>query len=170
MPPNEAAILIGHGGIASDTPREFVAELKQLESARRQRGETVMCEREAELDSTVRRWPRTAMNDPYKAGLEAVAGALRKRLGDVRLVVAYNEFCAPSIDEAIDGLVNDGMAKITLVTTMITPGGSHSGQEIPELIEAARRRHAAVEINYAWPFDLGQIADFISTHLKTSSS
>jgi len=165
----EAVILVGHGGIASDTPPELVAELKQLEGMRRRTGGPQAGAREAELDLRIREWPRTAATDPYKAGLEAVAAKLRGRLGGRRLEIAYNEFCAPSLRTAIERLVADGATSITVMTTMFTPGGSHSELEMPEEIEHIRRDHPGVRIEYAWPYRLDTIADFLLAHLDAGS-
>jgi sirohydrochlorin cobaltochelatase len=127
----------------------------------------VVSHREAELDRQIRNWPRTPETDPYKIGVEALARALAPLLGNRRLVVAYNEFCAPSIDEAIDSLVEEQFERITLVTTMYTRGGTHAEFEIPELVAAARNRHPRTRIEYAWPFDTDLIADFLSRHLAS---
>lgn len=162
---SKAVILIGHGGVPSDFPREQLSELKGLEQAREREGRHDMCEREAELDQRVRGWARTADSDPYKAGLEAVGRALAARLGDRRLELAYNEFCAPSPDEVIDALVADGVQKLDLLTTMFTRGGSHSEKDIPELVERARKRHPGVRIDYSWPFELALVADLLAGQL-----
>src|SRR5579859_1383369 len=106
----EAVVLIGHGSAASDTPRELVAELKRLESERQARGGAEMSAREAELDRQVRAWPRSPRTYPYKAGVEEIAKALAPRLAGRRLVVAYNEFCAPSVEDAVEALVKEGVA------------------------------------------------------------
>jgi sirohydrochlorin cobaltochelatase len=161
----DAVILIGHGGVARDTPRELVRELKALEGARHARGGP-MSERERELDHQVRYWPRTPESDPYKIGLEQIAAALRPKLGGTKLVLAYNEFCAPSIDEAIDALVAEGHRRIKLVTTMVTPGGSHAAEEIPEILEGARERHPEATLDYAWPFDLDRVAALLAETAK----
>lgn len=55
----------------------------------------------------VHMWPRTADNDPYKVAMDALATKLSARLG-CRVIVAYNEFCAPIIVEAIDQLIAEG--------------------------------------------------------------
>jgi sirohydrochlorin cobaltochelatase len=161
----KAVILVGHGGIATDTPPELVAELKQLESTRHRRGDPEPTAREAELDKKVREWPRTAKTDPYKSGLEAVAAKLEARLGSRRLAIAYNEFCAPSLRDAVAALVGEGAETITVVTTMFTPGGSHSELEMPAEVEQLRREYPTVEIRYAWPYRLDRIADFLAAHL-----
>ena len=165
MLPFEAVILVGHGGIASDTPPELVSELKQLEGARNRRGDPQPSERESELDRKIRDWPRNGRTDPYKAGLESIAAKLAPRLGARRLVVAYNEFCAPSLRDAVTALAAQGATTITVVTTMFTPGGSHSEREMPVEIEALRRDFPAVKLEYAWPFGLDQIAAFLAAHI-----
>lgn len=161
----EAVILVGHGGIPSDCPGDLVSELKRLEGMRRARGQVEMSPREAELDKQVREWPRTPKTDPYGAGLEQIALRLRDRVAPRKLVVAYNEFCAPSLEDAIADLVAEGTKTILLTTTMFTPGGSHSEQEIPEIVEHARKLHPGVDIRYAWPFDLERAADFLADQL-----
>lgn len=166
----EAVVLIGHGGTASDTPRAMIAELKRLESERQARGQAEMSPREAELDKRVREWPRTPETDPYKSGVEEIAAALGPRLGGRRLVAAYNEFCAPSVEDAIEGLVRDGFTRISLVSTMFTRGGVHAEREIPDIVRASRQRHPGVVIEYAWPFDAGLIADFLAAQLARTIS
>jgi sirohydrochlorin cobaltochelatase len=158
-------ILVGHGGLPSDIPPAKIAELKRLEGERRAAGEVRMTEAEAELDAEVRKWPRTDETDPYRAGLEAVAEQLRAQLGSRQLLIAYNEFCAPSIEDALAHAVSKGAASIVLVSTMFTPGGSHSEVEIPEIVEVARTTYPDIDIRYAWPFDLSSVAGFLRAHL-----
>ncbi len=166
MANKEAVVLIGHGGTASDIPRPMIAELKRLEGERQARRETEMSPREAELDKKVREWPRTPETDPYKFGVEEIAKALEPKLGGRRLVSAYNEFCAPSVEDAIEGLVKEGFTKISLVSTMFTRGGIHAECEIPGIVLASRKKHPGVVIEYAWPFDAGFIADFLAAQLS----
>ena len=49
---------------------------------------------------------------------------------------------------------------------MVTPGGSHSELEIPEILDALRRQHPEIHLNYAWPFDLEKLADMLVSHLN----
>lgn len=165
MANKEAVVLIGHGGTASDTPRAAVAELKRLEGERQARRGTEMSAREAELDKLVREWPRTPETDPYKYGVEEIARELAPKLGGRKLVVAYNEFCAPSVEDAIDGLVKDGYDRITLVSTMYTRGGIHAECEIPGIVIASKKKYPGVVVDYAWPYEAGVIADFLASQL-----
>ncbi len=154
-------VLVGHGGIPRDCPREWITQLKRLESQRRAAA-LPPSEEELELDAKIRRWPRTAATDPYQSGLEALAEALRPRLNGALFALAYNEYCAPTLEEAVDDLVRKKATEIVVVTTMFTPGGSHAEIEIPEVLGHLRRKHPDVTLRYAWPFDLGLAADMLA--------
>lgn len=161
-------ILVGHGGIPKGCPQELVTRLKRLEGQRRAANQPMSVE-ELDLDTKVRQWPRTPETDPYQAGLEAVAAQLRVNLGDVLFAVAYNEFCAPTLEESVDELIKKGATHITVVTTMFTPGGSHSEVEIPEILDHLRPQYPGVELRYAWPFDLQLVASTLGEQVKRFS-
>ena len=158
-------VLVGHGGIAKDCPAELVSKLKRLEAQRRAAG-TIPSAEEQELDATIRRWPRTAATDPYRAGLEAVGAALRPLLNGALFALAYNAFCTPSVAESIEDLIRQGATHITVVTTMFTPGGAHSEIEIPEILHGLRARHPEIAIQYAWPFDASTIAQILNEQVR----
>lgn len=157
-------VLVGHGGVPRDYPRARVTRLKQLEAARRGTGAPPTAEEQA-IEHELRTWPRTSATDPYRAGIEALAAALRPLVAPARLVVAYNEFCAPTLEEAVAGLVDEGVAAITVVPTMLTPGGIHSEVEIPAAVAALQARHPGVRLRYAWPVDVGLVARMLAAHL-----
>lgn len=161
----ESVILVGHGGLPSDCPSELVSRFKRLEMQRRAKGEPAS-EEEKELDRKIRDWPRTPESDPYKVGLERLAKHLADKMPDCKIVVSYNEFCAPSIEEAVDDLVVSGIKSISLISSMFTPGGSHSDIEIPEEVEELRSKYPDVKFLYAWPFNLNNIADLMAGHIK----
>jgi sirohydrochlorin cobaltochelatase len=94
---------------------------------------------------------------------------LRASLGETLFAVAYNEFCAPTLEESVDDLIKKGARHITIATTMFTPGGSHSEIEIPEILERLRRHYPEVELRYAWPFDLSMVADLLHQQLARFS-
>jgi sirohydrochlorin cobaltochelatase len=161
-------ILVGHGGIPKGCPQELITKLKRLEAQRRAAGMPMSAE-EHELDTKIRRWPRTPETDPYQSGLEAVAAQLRANLGDVLFAVAYNEFCAPTLEESVEELIKKGTTHITVTTTMFTPGGSHSEVEIPEILDHLRPQYPNVELRYAWPFDLKLVANTLTEQVKRFS-
>lgn len=170
MNKKEAVVLIGHGATATDTPRHLVAELKRLEGERMAKRVMEMSPREAELDKQVREWPRTPDNDAYKAGVDLIAAALAPKLPGKTLVVAYNEFCAPSVEDAIERLVRDGFTRIDLISTMFTRGGIHAECEIPGIVLASRKKYPGVTIEYAWPYAPDFIAAFLADQLNQATS
>jgi sirohydrochlorin cobaltochelatase len=158
-------ILVGHGGIPKGCPQELVTKLKRLEAQRRAAKLPPSAE-ERELDTKIRQWPRTAETDPYQAGLETVAARLRAQLDSPLFAVAYNEFCAPTLEESVEALIKQGATHITVTTTMFTPGGSHSEVEIPEILDQLRPQYPDVELRYAWPFDLQLVANTLAEQVK----
>jgi sirohydrochlorin cobaltochelatase len=167
----DAVVLVGHGAVPSDCPRDLVTRLKALEGRRRAAGgpsPEPMTDEEAELDARIRGWPRSVDTDPYGAGLEAVAARLRPLLGGARLVVAYNEFAAPTLEQAVEALAADGATSIAIVPSMLTPGGVHSEVEIPETIARLRAAHPALTLRYVWPFDLDAVARLLAGHVTAS--
>lgn len=123
-----------------------------------------MSDEERALDEQVRAWPRSDETDPYRAGMERLAGALRARV-EAHLVVAYNEFCAPSLEQAVQALAGQGYTQIDVVPSMLTPGGVHAEVEIPEAIAELAAALPQVALRYAWPFDLEQVAALLAARL-----
>jgi sirohydrochlorin cobaltochelatase len=162
--PSRAVILVGHGAPPKDAPPELVQRLKALEGRRRAAGSPPSDEERA-LDERLRRWPRDATNDPYVAGLEAIARALAARLPDARVTVAYNEFCAPSLREAVERAVADGAEAVTVVPSMLTRGGVHSEIEIPEELAAIRAERPGLTLGYAFPFDDDAVAALLAAQV-----
>jgi len=159
-------ILIGHGGLPSDIPKEVVEDFMKIHKQRVRAG-TPITSKEKELDNVIRFWTRSPETDPYKYGLEKLAEQLAPRLKDYILITAYNEFCYPSIEQAADVLAEKDITEVILVTTMITPGGSHSEREIPEEVEDLRLKYPNVNYEYAWPYDLGIFSDLLAGHINS---
>lgn len=121
--------------------------------------------RAAELDTKIRQWPRHDGNDPYKAGVERLAETLRPLLPTELLAIGYNEFCRPTIAEAIDTVIRQGATRVLVLPTMLTPGGVHSERDIPAALDDVRRAHPGVTIEYLWPFDLASVAQLLAAHI-----
>ena len=169
LPARRAVVLVGHGGVPRDYPRERLTQLRGLEGRRRATGAPPSAE-ELALETELRNWPRTAASDPYQSGLEGLAVHLRARLAPARLVLAYNEFCAPSLADAVRALAAEGMTDIVVVPSMLTPGGVHAEIEIPEIIQQLRSEHPGLSVRYAWPFTGEHLAGFFVEHLHAFDS
>ena len=165
---SEYVILVGHGAPPRDAPPAWVSRVKALEGQRR-RAKTPMTNEERELDGKLRNWPRTPHNDPYAFGVEELARALRPMVSPRQLLIAYNEFCQPSIEDAVASAAKQGATDVVVVPTMLTPGGVHSEVEIPEELEALRARFPSLRLRYAWPFDVAAVAKLLSAQLDACS-
>ena len=162
-----AVVLIGHGAPATDCPPQLVGELMSLEwRSGAAHGHAHGEGRAVELDATIRNWPRHAGNDPYKAGLERLAEALRPLLSTDLLAIGYNEFCQPSIAGAIADVVQQGATRVVVIPSMLTPGGLHSERDIPRALDVIRKTHPHVVIKYLWPFDLHKVASLLAAHVR----
>ncbi|MBI4342661.1 MAG: CbiX/SirB N-terminal domain-containing protein [Candidatus Omnitrophica bacterium] len=164
-------VLIGHGSPATDCPPQLVGELMSLEWRQHStgHGHEAPGGRAAELDAQIRDWPRRADNDPYQAGLERLAQALRPLLPTSRFTVGYNEFCRPSIAEAIEQVIAQGATRVLVLPTMLTPGGVHSEIDIPRALDEVQRAHPDKTIEYLWPYDLQQIAGLLASHVERAA-
>jgi len=166
-------VLAMHGTPAVDFPRNELGELFGLHMRLEQGGmegpqRDGIERRHAELDRKIREWPRTAENDPFFAASQDLAKRLSSVL-ETRVVVGFNEFCAPSVEHVLEEIAEGGAGRIVVVTPMMTTGGEHSEREIPEAIERVRSKHPRTEIVYAWPFEPDKVAEFLGKHIKEST-
>jgi sirohydrochlorin cobaltochelatase len=100
-----------------------------------------------ELDSKMRNWPRTQENVQYYLTSNEIAAALSNQTS-YSVVVGFNEFCSPSLDEAFEEAIQLTPDKIIVVTPMMTQGGEHSEKDIPEAIERAKKKNSNIEFSY----------------------
>ena len=161
-------VLAMHGSPPNDFPRdelgEFFALHARLEASPVSHSPALESRYE-ELAGKLKNWPRTPGNDPYHAASDALASTLRKECG-LEVVVGFNEFCAPDIDEALSQAAGSGAGKIVVVTTMLTRGGEHAEKDIAKSVSRARQGHPGSEIVYAWPFGTAEIARFLAAHIE----
>jgi sirohydrochlorin cobaltochelatase len=156
-----------HGLPPRDFPKAEPAELFGLHarlggSSPGDRSE--LARRYEDLDGRVRAWPRTAENDPFYSGSQALAARLGRETG-LPVLVGFNEFCAPGLDEALDRAAG-AAADVVVLTPMMTAGGDHAEIDIPAAIERARSRHPDVHFVYAWPFEVPEVARFLGKHVR----
>jgi sirohydrochlorin cobaltochelatase len=159
-------VLAMHGSPPLDFPREEMREYFQLQAREHQHPQPGgHSPRLKELETRMRNYPRNESNDPFWKGSRELAAALEKACG-LPVVLGYNEFCAPSLDEALDQAAAKGAHKIIVATPMMTRGGEHAERDIPAAIDGARRRHPGLTFIYAWPFNTEDVAEFLAKKLK----
>jgi sirohydrochlorin cobaltochelatase len=161
-------VLVMHGMPPVDFPREELAEFFRLHSII-EAGEggdlRLLQDRYASLADKVRNWPRNEQNDPFYAASGDLAAHLGQESGH-EVIVGYNEFCAPTIEEALQLAADKNANKIIVATPMMTRGGNHAERDIPAAMDRFRKLHPEVQVIYTWPFDTGQVAKFLSDHIS----
>jgi sirohydrochlorin cobaltochelatase len=165
---NTVIVLAMHGTPPKDFPRQEMSEWfglhGQMEHARGTE-RSALEKRYAELDAKMRGWPRTVANDPFRVNSLELAAQVRQMTG-LPVIVGFNEFCAPTLAEALEQAIRSGAEKVVVVTPMMTRGGEHAERDIPAAIEQVQREHSGVQIVYAWPFDLADVAGFLVQRVR----
>ena len=160
-------VLAMHGAPPKDYPGSELMEFFKLHMAL-EHGDgfpQAMIHKHDEMDDKIRQWPRTAKNDPFWYASHKLAQEMNRITG-YDVIVGFNEFCSPSIDESLESAVQSGTDEIIVITPMMTPGGEHSEIDIPQSIERAQESHPDVSFRYAWPFDLSVVASFLAEQLS----
>ncbi len=157
-----------HGAPPKDFPKDDAGELfglqGRLEHAAGAEG-AALEHRRHELEGKMRAWPRTQANDPYHAGSLELAARLQQTAGR-EVFIGFNEFCGPSLDEALDHAASRRPARVIVVTPMMTRGGEHSEVDIPAAIRRAETRHPTVRFVYAWPVHAEDVAQFLADQVE----
>ncbi|MCX7798102.1 MAG: CbiX/SirB N-terminal domain-containing protein [Melioribacter sp.] len=151
-----SVVIVGHGAPAKDYPK--LSEYFKLHDTHSPEAE--------ELENELRNWPRNEQNDPYWAGFTKIIKVFKEKFKNFHSVhYAFNEMCAPTIEEALKSALATNPDVILVTSIMFTPGGGHSEQDIPAAIEMFKEEHPNVKIIYAWPYSEVSLADFINSHL-----
>ena len=159
-------VLAMHGAPPNNVPSLAVIELVGLHEGLEHAPGLVrklLEPRYRKLDARMRARPRTAQNDHFWAGSQELAEHLQIASG-IEVIVGFNEFCAPRLDEALNQAAAQA-ARVIVVTPMMTRGGEHAEVEIPAAIQQAQARHPTVTFKYAWPLDVSAIAQFLAAQL-----
>ncbi len=161
-------VLVMHGVPPNDFPRQELAEYFSLGGRLERQPASITPEITARynlLHKKLLEWPRNLGNDPFYTASQELAQQLSQKTG-CEVLTGFNEFCAPNVIEALERAVNSGATKIAVVTPMMTRGGAHAEKEIPALIKRFQEQHPEIQMVYAWPFDSGDVAQFLSEHLR----
>lgn len=151
-PPNVSLVVVGHGGVPNDYPN-----LKEFFRLHDKGGDEF-----EKIEEEMIHWPRTESNDTYWAGFMKVVGEIRNSGKYHSVHPAFNEFCAPTVDEALAAATAMKPDVIIVTSIMLTPGGVHSERDIPASIESFKDENPSIRIIYAWPYDLREVAQFVN--------
>jgi sirohydrochlorin cobaltochelatase len=163
-----AIVIAMHGMPPKDFPRDDFQEFFMLQG-RNQSAPNSLSDAQRQtyqrLNDKMRNWPRTPKNDPFHAAASELALSLKKELG-CPIYMGFNEFCAPTTDEAIASAAAGDPSRVFIVTPMLTRGGEHAEVDIPASIERARKRFPNIQFTYCWPFDPRDVAHFLGTQVR----
>lgn len=89
--------------------------------------------------------------DPdWRRPIDGLAQRLVERLSARRpervVVVAYLGFLAPTLAEAVDGLVAEGHRHLLVLAAFLSPGGRHIKHDVPQLVAEQAAAHPEVRI------------------------
>lgn len=160
-------ILATHGSPPSDfPPREmgefFALHAKLGHSHASEDGDAI---RYRELEEKMRNWKRTEKNDPFYVSSLELATYMEKFL-QMPVFPAFNEFCAPTVADALEASVEQGAGQLIVVSSMLTRGGEHAEVDIRQAVEQAQKAHAGVEFIFAFPFPGKDIARFLAEQVR----
>jgi sirohydrochlorin cobaltochelatase len=157
-------ILVGHGQLPKDLPPAIRGEYLSLKFKVQRSAEEE--ERFRSLERLVLKWPRNEFNDPYAHSLKVLAEELKKVGSYDRVWIAFNEFCEPTLEEALDEAARSDSDVIVIATTMTTRGGEHAEEEIPEQIERLKSKMGNKLVIYVWPIDPSTVAEMLRKNIE----
>ena len=164
-------ILAMHGAPPNDFPQHELAEMLGLHNRIEHivgSERTALERRYDELNAKMRAWPRTAQNDPFFVASHELATALDQATR-CEVIVGFNEFCAPSLDAALDQAAAQAAERVMVITPMMTRGGEHSEVDIPAAVQRAQERHREIRFVYVWPFEVNEVAEFLAAQISRFS-
>lgn len=91
-----------------------------------------------------------ARDPDWARPIRAVRDAILARHPAHIVELAFLEFMAPSLDEAIDGLAARGCRGVRIVPMFIAQGG-HLKHDLPRMLDAARARHPGLALQLTGP-------------------
>lgn len=98
-----------------------------------------------EIKSAVVLFGHGARDPEWARPMQRARGLLLESEPGLAVELAFLEFMQPTLAEAIDRLVADGVGRVTVVPVFLAQGG-HLKKDVPVLVEEARVRHPQCEI------------------------
>jgi len=159
----QVIVLAMHGAPPADFPRQELLAYFELSFRAAHLGWPLSAgekEKLLQLEDKIKRWPRTETNDPFYTGSEKLRQALANISGD-EVILGFNEFCSPSVEEALETACSRRPGRVLVLTPMLTQGGEHAARDIPAAIRRVQVNHPEIEIFYAWPLEPEEVAKFL---------
>ncbi len=108
-----------------------------------------------------------ARDAAWAGPMQRVAEKLTADAPQARVSLAFMEFMTPTLDDAVDQLVDAGSREIVVVPVFLAQGG-HLKRDVPMLVDAAAARHPGVNIALvAAAGESPQVVDAIAVYAKS---
>jgi sirohydrochlorin cobaltochelatase len=150
-------VLAMHGTPPIDLPNLIMMEFMMAKAGMGKRSNYL------KLEKKIRNWPRTD-KDAYWVGTRKMGEVLGKMTGS-KVIVGYNEFCAPSLAETFDEAIRGKTQKVLVLSPMWEPANPHSDSDVPIAIRRAKKKFPQIEFVYAWPFSYDKTVPFLRDQL-----
>ena len=86
-----------------------------------------------------------ARDPEWARPFEGIRDRIRARRPEFPVELAFLDFMTPKLDEAVDSLVREGAAAITIFPLFMAPGG-HIRNDLPRIAGELRKSHPGVPI------------------------
>ncbi len=157
-------ILIGHGDIPSDFPEFDLKEYLKLRTFYKRGRLGKKAEQKFKFfEEKLKKWKRTPENDIHYHFLSNIVKNLERNL-KVKVEVAFNEFCYPSVEEKIEEIV-DKYQEFFLIPSMIA-GGKHTEIHIKNKIGNLNKKYPDKKFFYIYPFRKNLVLEFFKKHIE----
>ncbi|MEZ4703786.1 MAG: CbiX/SirB N-terminal domain-containing protein [Bdellovibrionota bacterium] len=174
--PSVAIVLAQHGQPATDVPAPLLGEYFGLMGhfhygAPLSGQENMSSEQIADLENRfhdvetqIVEWCRNPMNDKFWLHSYYLAEGIQNNLG-YPVLVGFNEFCNPTLEDALLKAASQTTDRVIMVTPMLTPGGGHPEHDLPKVVGKVQdqlvAQESSVEITYIWPRSDDEISTWI---------
>ena len=138
LPEEYGVVLIAHG----DVPLSYL-EKKNMNMAEQH------IEKWSEM---VRNWPRDEKNDPLLHDTLILEKHIKERSGYQNFEIGNMEFASPTLEEALEKVLNSGAEKVIFIGgTGFMDRSSHTLIDIPEAIDKLQKSNPNIKMSYIKP-------------------
>ncbi len=81
----------------------------------------------------------------WRKPLEALRDDLAERLDTHHICLAYLELCAPSVEQVLETVVQDGYGMVTILPMFMSSGG-HVARDLKPMLDRLASRHPDLDL------------------------
>lgn len=100
-----------------------------------------------------------ARDPEWARPFERIRDRVRASRPEFPIALAYLDIMSPTLEEAVDSLVQEGASSITVFPLFMAQGG-HLKQDLPRMLEAIRSSHPHVPLSLQT--SIGEVPDILA--------